>query len=167
MMSQKEQAKKLQEELKLTNAQKVELSVIDKEKNELIKEKHKIQALVNEQIANQGFLISVPNTEVILYENEDFQLLYCNNAEHPGKISFLWAFKRNIRNVTARTPITAQGYVAKIMPKDEINILLNTFKTYEDAIKNKNRYIADLEKELAPLKYIEHLIVKHKIDTES
>jgi len=163
--SQKEMAAKLAKEIKDKTQERVEVSVIQAVKNEVIKERDIQKSMMREAIGDKGYLISVPDTEVILYEDEGYQLLYCNNIDHPGKISFLMALKQAARNLTGRTSITAQGYIAVPMPRDQFNLILASHQRANNTINEYKARIKELEKEIAPLKYIDHLIKKHKEDT--
>ena len=166
MMSQKEQAFLLKKELEAKTAERVEIDVIKQTKDEAIREVKIQQSILKEQIAERGYIISVPDTEVILYEDDGYQLLYCNNIDHPGKITFLMALKQAARNLTGRTPITSQGYVAVPMPRDQFNLILASHQRAARKLKAMQERINELEKEIAPLKYIDHLLVKYKEDTK-
>lgn len=164
-MSQKQMAEKLKAEIESKQQERVELSVIDQAKDEVEVERKLQESFMKEIIAEKGYLISVPDTEVILYEDEGYQLLYCNNIDHPGKISFLMALKQAARNITGRTPITSQGYIAAVLPRDQFNLILASHQRARVTINQCKERIAQLEKDIAPLRYIEHLIKKHKEDT--
>lgn len=166
MLSQKEMAAKLQKDLKEVQKERVEISVIQGAKNEVTKEKQIAQAVLQQVVAEKGYLISVPNTEIILYEDDGYQMLYCNNIDHPGKVIFLVALKAAARNITGRTAITSQGYVAVPMSRDVFNLILASHQSANKTITNYKERINDLEKEIAPLKYIDHLIKAYKIDTK-
>lgn len=166
MMSQKEQAEKLRQELAQGQPSPTENIFMQKAAKTLKKEREALEKATQEAIGSRGYVISVPNTEVVLYENENFQFLYCNNIDSPGKISFLMAFKTVAHAITGRTPITSQGYVAKIMPKDQMNVLLSMIQGYNNHIKGLQERVRELEKELAPLQYINHLIKEYKVDLE-
>lgn len=165
MLSQKEQAAKLQKELADKQKERIEVSVIKQEKDELVKERMVQDAIMREAIAEKGYIISVPDTEVILFEDEGYQLLYCNNIDAPAKVSFLMALKQAARNVTGRTPITSQGYIAVPMPRDQFNLILASHQRSAKTINAYKKKLDELEKDIAPLRYIDHLIKKHKEDT--
>lgn len=166
MLSQKEQAALLKKELEQNARVKPEADMIQIAKADLQKERKAFEDKVQEVIGARGFLISVPNTEVVLYENDDFQFLYCNHSEYPGKISFYMAFKRGVNVTSDRTPITQNGYVAKSMPKDQMNLILNMIQGYRNQITGLTEINDKLEKEMAPLRYIDHLIKTYKVDTK-
>jgi hypothetical protein len=166
LTSQKEMANKLAAELKEKQAERVELDVITEAKEGIKKERELQQSFMKELIAEKGYLISVPDTEVVLYEDEGYQLLYCNNIDHPAKISFLMALKQAARNVTGRTPITSQGYIAVPMPRDQFNLILASHQRAKTTVEHYKKRLDELEKEIAPLKYIDYLIKKHKEDTK-
>lgn len=166
MMSQKDLAKQLKKEIDEKQKERVELSVIDMAKEEIVTERKLQESFMKEAIAEKGYIISVPDTEVVLYEDEGYQLLYCNNIDHPGKVSFLMALKQAARNITGRTPITSQGYIAAIIPRDQFNLILASHQRAKNTLTRYRERIDTLEKEIAPLKYIDHLITKYKIDTE-
>lgn len=165
MLSQKEQAAKLKKELDEKQKERVELSVIELAKDEVKKERVLQESVMREAIAEKGYLIAVPDTEVILYEDEGYQLLYCNNIDQPGRISFLMALKQTARHLTGRTPITSQGYIAVPIPRDQFNLILASHQRHRKIIEDYGTRLKELEKEIAPLKYIDHLIKKHKEDT--
>ena len=75
------------------------------------------------------------------------------------------ALKQAARKVTGRTPITSQGFVAVPMPRDQFNLILASHQRSKHTIDNYKERLAELNKEIAPLKYIDHLIKQHKIDT--
>lgn len=170
MISQKEQAKRLQEEINkmaVTGATTdTQVKLIKQAKTELVKERQALEATMHEAIAERGYIISAPNTEVVLFENADFQLLYCANIDNPAKTLYLMAYKTGAHNVTGRTPITSQGYVSRIMPKDQMNLLLAMVKSYENQIAGLKTRVNNLERDIAPLLYIDHLIKKHKESIE-
>jgi len=165
MLSQKELAAQLKAEIADKQKERVEVSVIKNVKDEIVKERKIQESIMREVIAEKGYLISVPDTEVILYEDEGYQLLYCNNIDHPGKVSFLMALKQSARKVTGRTPITSQGFMAVPMSRDQFNLILASHQRAQRAINKYDERLKELEKEIAPLKYIDHLIKKHKEDT--
>lgn len=165
MLSQKEMAKQLQADIAEKNKERVEVSVIQGAKEELIQERKINESIMREAIADKGYIISVPDTEVVLFEDEGYQLLYCNNIDHPAKISFLMALKQAARHVTGRTPITANGYIAVPMSRDQFNLILASHQRASRTINSYKARIDELEKDIAPLRYIDHLIKKHKIDT--
>jgi hypothetical protein len=166
MLNQKEMAKLLQAELKEKQKERVEVSVIQDAKNGLVKERKIQESFMKELVAEKGYLISVPDTEVILYEDEGYQLLYCNNIDHPGKIIFLMALKQAVRNITGRTAITSQGYVAVPMSRDQFNLILASHQRASKIVGRYKARLDELEKEIAPLRYIDYLIKKHKEDTK-
>lgn len=165
MLSQKEMAAKIAADIKDKQQERVEVSVIQEVKDELVKERKIQESFMKELVAEKGYMISVPDTEVILYEDEGYQLLYCNNIDHPGKIIFLMALKQAVRNITGRTAITSQGYVAVPMSRDQFNLILASHQRANKTIERYKERLNELEKEIAPLKYIDHLIKKHKEDT--
>jgi hypothetical protein len=166
MLSQKEQAEKLKKEIAEKQSERVELSVIEQAKDGVVKERKLQESFMRELIAEKGYLISVPDTEVVLYEDEGYQLLYCNNIDHPAKISFLMALKQAARNVTGRTAITSQGFIAVPMSRDQFNLILASHQRSQKTINQYKARLDELEKEIAPLKYIDYLIKKHKEDTK-
>lgn len=166
MMSQKEQAERLKRELESKQKERIEVSMIEEAKEEVVKERLINEAIIREQLAEKGYLISVPDTEVILYEDSGYQLLYCNNIDNPKKINFIMALKQAVRPVTGRTAVTAQGYVAVSLPRDQFNLILASHQKHARAIKSYQERIKELEKQIAPLMYIDHLINKHKKDTQ-
>lgn len=166
MLSQKEMAAKIAAEIKEKQQERVEVSVIQEAKDDLAKERKINESFMKGLVAEKGYLISVPDTEVILYEDDGYQLLYCNNIDHPGKIIFLMALKQAVRNITGRTAITSQGYVAVPMSRDQFNLILASHQRATKTIQAYKDRLAELEKEIAPLKYIDHLIKKHKEDTK-
>ena len=165
-LSQKEMAAKLSAEIAEKQKERVELSVIEEAKDELQKEKKIQENIYKEILAEKGYVISVPDTEVVLYEDDGYQLLYCNNIDHPGKVSFLMALKSTARKLTGRTPITSQGYIAVQMPRDQFNLILASHQHARRTINGYKERLTELEKEIAPLRYIDHLIKKHKEDTK-
>jgi hypothetical protein len=165
--SQKEMANRLKKEIEEKTKERVEVSVIDAAKETVQKERMLQQSIMQEAIADKGYLISVPSTEVILYEDEGYQLLYCNNVDHPGKISFIMALKQAARNITGRTGITSQGFIAVPMSRDQFNLILASHQRARNTINSYKERLTELEKEIAPLKYIDHLIKKYKEDTRS
>lgn len=165
MMSQKEMAAKLKAQIADKQKERVELSVIESAKAEIKQERQIQESVMREAIAEKGYLISVPDTEVILYEDEGYQLLYCNNIDQPGKVSFLMALKQSARHLTGRTPITSQGYIAVPMARDQFNLILASHQRARTTLTQYRDRVNQLEKEIAPLKYIDHLIKKHKEDT--
>lgn len=162
--SQKEMAAKIAAEIKDKQKERIEVSVIESAKEEVKAERKLQESFMKEIIAEKGYLISVPGTEVVLYEDEGYQLLYCNNIDHPAKISFLMALKQAARPITGRTSITAQGYVAVPLPRDQFNLILASHQRARLTINQYKERLDQLEKEIAPLKYIDHLIKKHKED---
>lgn len=166
MLSQKEMAAKIAADIKDKQQERVEVSVIQEAKDELVKERKIQESFMKELVAEKGYMISVPDTEVILYEDEGYQLLYCNNIDHPGKIIFLMALKQAVRNITGRTAITSQGYVAVPMSRDQFNLILASHQRANKTIERYKERLNELEKEIAPLKYIDYLIKKHKEDTK-
>lgn len=165
LQSQKEMAAQIQRDIADKIKERVEVDVITEAKDELIQQRKVNESFMRELIAEKGYLISVPDTEVVLYEDEGYQLLYCNNIDSPGKISFMMALKQAARKVTGRTPITSQGYVAVPMARDQFNLILASHQRARHTIDNYKARVAELDKEIAPLMYIDHLIKKHKIDT--
>lgn len=166
ILSQKEMAARLAEEIKDKQKERIEYDVIAEVKDELKRERLINESVMREAIAEQGYIISVPDTEVVLYEDEGYQMLYCNNIDHPGKISFLMALKQAARKINGRTPITQQGYVAVPMARDQFNLILASHSRNIKQMNELNARIDALEKDIAPLRYIEHLIKKHSIDTK-
>ena len=166
MLSQKEMAAKIAADIKDKQQERVEVSVIQEAKDELVKERKIQESFMKELVAEKGYMISVPDTEVILYEDEGYQLLYCNNIDHPGKIIFLMALKQAVRNITGRTAITSQGYVAVPMSRDQFNLILASHQRANKTIERYKERLNELEKEIAPLKYIDYLVKKHKEDTK-
>lgn len=166
MKSQKEMAAQLERELQTRQKERIELGVIEEARDEFERERKITEAIAQEAIAEKGYIISVPDTEVILYEDEGYQLLYCNNIDSPGKIIFLMALKQAVRKLTGRTPITSSGYIAVPIPRDQFNLILASHQRTTRVIKSYKERIDTLEKEIAPLRYIEHLITQHKIDTK-
>jgi hypothetical protein len=165
LTSQKEMAAKLALEIADKQKERIEVSVIEGAKNEIVKERKLQESFMREVVADKGYMISVPDTEVVLYEDEGYQLLYCNNIDHPAKISFLMALKQAARHITGRTPITSQGYIAVPMSRDQFNLILASHQRAKHTIDSYKKRLDELEKEIAPLKYIDHLIKKHKLDT--
>lgn len=165
LSSQKEMAAKIAAEIKDKQKERVEVSVIESAKEEVKAERKLQESFMKEIIGEKGYLISVPGTEVVLYEDEGYQLLYCNNIDHPAKISFLMALKQAARPLTGRTSITSQGYIAVPMPRDQFNLILASHQRSRLTINQYKERLDQLEKEIAPLKYIDHLIKKHKEDT--
>ena len=165
MTSQKEMAEKIRREIADKQKERVEVSVIDAAKSEVVRERQLQESLMREVIADKGYLISVPGTEVVLYEDDGYQMLYCNNSDHPAKVTFLMALKKAVRPVSGRTLITASGYIAIPMPRDQFNLILASHQASRVLINGYAARIAELEKEIAPLKYIDYLIKKHKEDT--
>lgn len=165
-MSQKEMAEQIARDIKDKQKKRVELGVIEQAKDDLHKERLINESIMREAIAEQGYIISIPDTEVILYEDEGYQLLYCNNIDHPGKVSFLMALKSAARKITGRTPITQQGYVAVPMSRDQFNLILASHTRHAKQVAMLKEQIDVLEKDIAPLRYIDHLIKKHSIDTK-
>lgn len=166
MKSQKEMARFIQEEISDKQRERVELDVIKDIKNDLIRERKVSEAIMHEAIAEKGYIISVPDTEVILYEDEGYQLLYCNSIDNPGKVIFLMALKQAVRKVTGRTAITVNGYLAVPIPRDQFNLILASHQRHNRVMNSYKERVAELEKEIAPLRYIDHLIKTHKIDTD-
>ena len=165
-MSQKEMAAKIAAEIKEKQKERVELGILEQAKNDIEKERLLNEAVLRDAIAEQGYIISVPDTEVVLYEDEGYQLLYCNNIDHPAKVSFLMALKQAARKITGRTPITQQGYVAVVMARDQFNLILASHKRHTRQMSVYQERIDELERDIAPLRYIDHLIKKHSIDTK-
>lgn len=166
ILSQKEMAARLAEEIKDKQKERIECGVIAEVKDELKRERLINESVMREAIAEQGYIISVPDTEVVLYEDEGYQMLYCNNIDYPGKVSFLMALKQAARKINRRTPITQQGYVAVPMARDQFNLILASHSRNIKQMNELNARIDELEKDIAPLRYIDHLIKKHNIDTK-
>lgn len=166
MKTQKEMAEAIKKEIQETQKGRIELGVIEEARTQFELERKVAEAATKEMLAEKGYIISVPDTEVVLYEDEGYQLLYCNNIDSPGKIIFLMALKQAVRKVSGRTPITSSGYVAVPMPRDQFNLILASHQRVTKALKAYKERIVELEKEIAPLRYIEHLINEYKIDTK-
>lgn len=166
MLSQKEMAQKLKKDIEQVQKERVEVGVIQEAKKELTKEQQIANSIIQEAIAEKGYIISVPGTEVVLYEDEGYQLLYCNHVERPSKFVFLMAMKVGARSVTGRTAITSEGYIVTPMPKSQFNLILASHRQAQKTIETYKEQTNELRKELAPLRYINHLINKHKLDTK-
>lgn len=163
LISAKDMAQELQKELDTQKQEKVELSVIEKAKQDLERERDKQKKLIQEAVGEQGYIIAVPDTEVILYEDDGYQLLYCNNIDAPGKVSYLMAMKKSIKKITGRTPITSQGYVAQILTREVFTLILSSHHRASKTLELYQTKIDELEKELKPLRYIQHLITEHNL----